>query len=330
MTPAELSRTVARAVRRAVDEGALSVPVPERVRVERPRPGGRGDYATSAALQLAGPAGMAPRAVAEALRQRIAGTRGIERVEITGPGFLNFTLVPDGSGTVVRTVLAQGLRYGTASGGTEPAGSPGPGPGSNPDPNPGPGPAQAPAPTDRPGRDAARWGALFGGGGDELLVRRESNPLFRVQYAHARSRALLRNGRDLGFRAARADEYDASCERDREAAALVAALADYPAAVEAAAGRGPRPGGATPRVTAPQAPTPYDPTPTASFGAGHRIARQLVVVADAFLAFHVAVLPVGDEKPSAAHRSRLALTEAAGTVLAGGLSLLGISAPEHI
>ncbi|NDZ80012.1 hypothetical protein G3I19_16110, partial [Streptomyces sp. SID10853] len=159
-------------------------------------------------------------------------------------------------------------------------------------------PAPAPAPTDRPGRDAARWGALFGGGGDELLVRRESNPLFRVQYAHARSRALLRNARDLGFGAAYGTAYDASCERDRAAAALVAALADYPAAVETAA--------------------------------GHRIARQLVVVADAFLAFHVAVLPVGDEKPSAAHRSRLALTEAAGTVLAGGLSLLGISAPEHI
>lgn len=240
--------------------------------------------------------------MAEALRQRIAGTRGIERVEITGPGFLNFTLVPDGSGTVVRTVLAEGARYGTGSGGTEPdrgVAAAGPAPGTS-------------GPADHPGLDAARWGALFGGGGDELLVRRESNPLFRVQYAHARSRALLRNARDLGFRAAYGTEYDAACERDREAPALVAALADYPAAVESATGLG------------------NTPTTPASFGAGHRIARQLVVVADAFLAFHIAVLPVGDEKPSAAHRSRLALTEAAGTVLAGGLSLLGISAPEHI
>ncbi|MFJ3694046.1 DALR anticodon-binding domain-containing protein [Streptomyces sp. NPDC090052] len=309
MTPAELSCTVARAVRRAVDEGALSVPVPERVRVERPRPGGRGDYATSAALQLAGPAGMAPRAVAEALRQRIAGTRGIERVEITGPGFLNFTLVPDGSGTVVRTVLAEGARYGTGSSGTEPH------PATAPAGTGGPARGTSATATDHPRLDAARWGALFGGAGAGLLVRRESNPLFRVQYAHARSRALLRNARDLGFRAAYGTEYDAACERDREAAALVAALADYPAAVESATGPGPR---ETPR-TAP-----------ASFGAGHRIARQLVVVADAFLAFHIGVLPVGDEKPSAAHRSRLALTEAAGTVLAGGLSLLGISAPEHI
>ena len=44
----------------------------------------------------------------------------------------------------------------------------------------------------------------------------------------------------------------------------------------------------------------------------------------------VTVLPLGDEKPSAAHRSRLALAEAAGTVLAGGLSALGISAPDRI
>ncbi|MFE2373096.1 DALR anticodon-binding domain-containing protein [Streptomyces sp. NPDC059398] len=340
MTPAELSRTVARAVRRAVDEGALSVPVPERIRVERPRPGGRGDYATSAALQLAGPAGMAPRAVAEALRQRIAGTRGIEQVEITGPGFLNFTLVPDGSGAVVRAVLTEGLRYGLGGAPDAPAA-----PGERDTP-PVPATPDQPAP-DQPALDAARWGALFGGGSDELLVRRESNPLFRVQYAHARSRALLRNASELGFGAASCAEYDAACERDREAAVLVAALADYPGAVESATGPGPRRTSRTARSAAAPAPAPAavtpaapiaastpaaapSPTPTAPFGAGHRIARQLVVVADAFLAFHSTVLPVGDEKPSAAHRSRLALTEAAGTVLAGGLSLLGISAPEHI
>ncbi|OAH15345.1 arginine--tRNA ligase [Streptomyces jeddahensis] len=63
-----------------------------------------------------------------------------------------------------------------------------------------------------------------------------------------------------------------------------------------------------------------------------RLARHLVTTADAFFDFHDAhrVLPVGDEKPSAAHRARLALAEAAGTVLAGGLSLLGIDAPEYV
>lgn len=172
--------------------------------------------------------------MAEALRQRIAGTRGIERVEITGPGFLNFTLVPDGSGTVVRTVLAEGAGYGTGSSGAEPH------PATAPAGTGGPARGTSATATDHPRLDAARWGALFGGAGAGLLVRRESNPLFRVQYAHARSRALLRNARDLGFRAAYGTEYDAACERDREAAALVAALADYPAAVESATGPGPR------------------------------------------------------------------------------------------
>ncbi|WP_032758579.1 DALR anticodon-binding domain-containing protein, partial [Streptomyces alboviridis] len=63
-----------------------------------------------------------------------------------------------------------------------------------------------------------------------------------------------------------------------------------------------------------------------------RVARQLEAVAHAFFDFHDSCppLPSGDEKPSAAHRSRLALAEAAGTVLAGGLSLLGISAPAYL
>ncbi|MBK3534309.1 MULTISPECIES: DALR anticodon-binding domain-containing protein, partial [unclassified Streptomyces] len=71
-------------------------------------------------------------------------------------------------------------------------------------------------------------------------------------------------------------------------------------------------------------------------GARHRapdrVARQLEAVAHAFFDFHDSCppLPAGDEKPSAAHRARLAIAEAAGTVLAGGLSLLGIRAPEHL
>ncbi|GGW34068.1 hypothetical protein GCM10010503_07690 [Streptomyces lucensis JCM 4490] len=68
----------------------------------------------------------------------------------------------------------------------------------------------------------------------------------------------------------------------------------------------------------------------ATHRAPDRLARHLVTVADAVLPFLPAVLPLGEEKPSAAHRARLALAEAAGVVLAGGLSLLGIDAPEHL
>lgn len=68
----------------------------------------------------------------------------------------------------------------------------------------------------------------------------------------------------------------------------------------------------------------------ATHRAPDRLARHLVTLADAVLPFLYTVLPCGEEKPSAAHRARLALAEAAGTVLAGGLSLLGIDAPEHL
>uniref|UniRef100_UPI0022771B0E DALR anticodon-binding domain-containing protein n=1 Tax=Streptomyces cellulosae TaxID=1968 RepID=UPI0022771B0E len=71
-------------------------------------------------------------------------------------------------------------------------------------------------------------------------------------------------------------------------------------------------------------------TAAAAHRAPDRLARHLVTVADAVLPFLGTVLPRGEEKPSAAHRARLALAEAAGTVLAGGLALLGIDAPDHL
>lgn len=112
MTPVELSRTVQRAVRRAVDDGELSVAVPARVVVERPRPGGCGDYSTNVALQLAGPAGRPPRHVAELLSRRLADSPGIAGVEVTGPGFLNLTLAGDDPGALARQILVRGDGYG--------------------------------------------------------------------------------------------------------------------------------------------------------------------------------------------------------------------------
>ncbi|WP_409238860.1 ArgS-related anticodon-binding protein NrtL [Streptomyces sp. PA5.6] len=376
MTPVELSRTVLRAMRHAVDAGELSADVAAsaeagNVRVERPRPGGRGDFATNVALQIARAAGRTPRDVAEVLSSRLAAEPGIAGVDITGPGFLNITLTDARARTdaLVREIHERGRCYGHVHPDTgdvaqihvprelraavladsarrilrsqgvlvrvtcdddkpdDPAwaaalhaldvrvdayGRP-----PEPLPTLRPVPVAAPVPADavrRLGRDAARWALLHPAphdhprvtpeqGGDEHLVQRESNPLFRVQYAYARTRALTRNAAALGFTA----EPDGAPDDTAQAPpALLNALGDYPAAL-ASAGR---------------------------HRAPDRLARQLVVIADAFLAFQSApqgaVLPRGDEKPSAAHRARLALAEAAGTVLAGGLSLLGISAPEFV
>ncbi|MFL9655868.1 ArgS-related anticodon-binding protein NrtL [Streptomyces sp. PB17] len=151
------------------------------------------------------------------------------------------------------------------------------------------------------GRDAGRWALLHPAAhdrprvGDQHLVQRESNPLFRVRYAHARARAASRNAADLGFTAEPGPLADVEPE-------LLAALADHPRVLAAAA----------------------------DHRAPDRLARHLVGVADLALPFLPTVLPRGGEKPSAAHRARLALAEAVGAVLAGGLALLGIDAPDHL
>ncbi|MFE0649608.1 ArgS-related anticodon-binding protein NrtL [Streptomyces sp. NPDC059534] len=344
MTPADLSLTVLHAVRRAVDDGALRVDVPPRVKVERARPGGTGEYATNIALTLARPAGRSALDVAGIIEERLRDVPGLAGVEITGPGFLNFSLRRDAGGELVRVIREAGAAYGhgTALAGTavrfaevteERATlvvgtvvrllrSQG---------------ADASFGGDermyvRPGAydveglgaDAARWALLRAApqdrplDGPPLLVQHERNSLFRVRYAYSRVRRLLANGRQLGITPGDGCGPDASYgpgapswtgpahETDTpyapHAAELLAVLGDHPVVLLAAA-----------RHRAPD-----------------RVARHVEAVADALLGFQHAVLPLGDEKPSAAHRSRLALAEAAGTVLAGGLAVLGISAPDRI
>ncbi|MFD8121069.1 hypothetical protein ACFV3T_08190, partial [Streptomyces albidoflavus] len=135
MTPADLSRAVLSAVRSAVDGGELAVVVPERVVVERPGPGGAGEWASNVALRLAREAGRSPREVAEVLRGRLAAAPGIAGVEVTGPGFLNVTLAGDSGG-------AQG----------------------HPEPPPGGGARAGGAPRGAPAGGAGRAGPRGGGG----------------------------------------------------------------------------------------------------------------------------------------------------------------------
>ncbi|MFE1774039.1 ArgS-related anticodon-binding protein NrtL [Streptomyces sp. NPDC059008] len=342
MTPAELSRTVLRSVRGAVEEQELSVPVPGRIVVQPPPRPGCGDYASNVALQLAKPAGRPAREVAEILRKRLAGSAGIARVEIAGPGFLNFTLGEGAQAALVREVLAQGERYGdrSAEGGPAAVGTAtGRGarevvvaealarieaaagrrpqdPATRGDADARPAASEELAAlVDRLGSDEARWILLRPAAHDpvrvpERVVQRESNPRFRVQYAHARTRALVRGARELGFTGepgevgAPVAVTVADGPADHCLQSLHTLLATYPSAVETAA-----------RLRAPD-----------------RVVRHLEATADAFFRWHDAFvpLPVGDEKPSAVHRARLALAEAGGTVLANGLRLLGISAPEHL
>ncbi|MET9222059.1 ArgS-related anticodon-binding protein NrtL [Streptomyces sp. NPDC003300] len=328
MTPAELSRTVLSTVRRAVAAGELGVEVPERVVVQRPPRPGCGDYATNVALQLAGAAGRPPRQVAEILSRRLSAEPGIALVEIAGPGFLNITLNAWAYADVVRQVRAQGPEYGTGDGLAGEAGgvaaeegavraqavaeavnrllrAAGAAPAAAEER------VTAAEPQDDPvarlGPDAARWSLLRPPAedpprtDDTFLAQRESNPLFRIRYAHARTRALLRNAHDLGVEIESTvdDPYHHPAETE-----LLGLIADFPRVIETAARR----------------------------RAPDRLARHLERLSDAFLRFHdeCPALPKGDEKPSAVHAARIRLADATGIVLANGLHLLGISAPDRV
>ncbi|AXQ31491.1 arginine--tRNA ligase [Solimonas sp. K1W22B-7] len=71
-----------------------------------------GDFQTNLALQLAKPLGLPPRAVAEKLLQKLPASAQVAKVEIAGPGFINFFLNKSAFQAVVAEVLKQGADYG--------------------------------------------------------------------------------------------------------------------------------------------------------------------------------------------------------------------------
>ncbi|GFN07152.1 hypothetical protein Smic_57080 [Streptomyces microflavus] len=404
MTPADLSRTVLHAVRRAVDENALRAPVPARVRVERTRPGGSGDYACAVALQLAGPAELPALEVARILRERVAAEPGIGRVEITGPGFLSFTLdVPSDSDlAVLDAVREQGIAYGHGGAlrdeilqfhharevraavtahavrrllvsqgarvriSCDEAGGPewsrlgvtvdayGTPPVPLPRIRPVPAGATAGELLERLGADAVRWGLLRPAGhdraplGDDLLV--QGRPTRSSASGTPTPGPAPSPGAPPPWGSPRSPESPWSPSRTRVPTSPRPKAPLTPRTRSPPRTKAPTPRTRAPspsRMQPPPLPAPRSPRPplldlladhpgvllaAARHRAPDRVARQLEAVAHAFFDFHDSCppLPSGDEKPSAAHRSRLALAEAAGTVLAGGLSLLGISAPAYL
>ena len=84
--------------------------------LESPKVAAHGDFATTAAMQLAKPLQRNPRALAESLcgdlMQQPAFARWVAALEIAGPGFINIRLKPEATQQVVRAALAQGERFG--------------------------------------------------------------------------------------------------------------------------------------------------------------------------------------------------------------------------
>jgi arginyl-tRNA synthetase len=128
------------------------------------------------------------------------------------------------------------------------------------------------------------------------------NPVFYVQYAHARICSILRNAASLGV--ARGDDLDPGLLSHEREADLLKALGDFPSVVAAAA----------------------------ELREPHRVARYLEDLAGVYHKFNDScrVLPLADEPPTDLNRARLWLVEASRIVLANGLGLLGVSAPERM
>jgi len=137
----------------------------------------------------------------------------------------------------------------------------------------------------------------------EMTRKSNDNPVYYVQYAHARLSSILRNGADLGLQVD-LTQFDPSLLSEDRAGDLLRALAEFP------------------RVVA----------RSAELREPHRIARYLEDTAASFHKFYdvCRVLPHGDEETSPTHLARLALVAATRQVIANGLDLLGVTAPERM
>ncbi|GAA2854089.1 arginine--tRNA ligase [Microbacterium arabinogalactanolyticum] len=136
----------------------------------------------------------------------------------------------------------------------------------------------------------------------ELLQKRTNdNPVFYVQYAHARTHNVARNAADSGVDRS---EFAPELLVHETEGALLGALQEFPRIVAFAA-----------EVREP-----------------HRIARYLEELAGLYHRWYdnCRVIPKGDDPIETVHRTRLWLNDAAGQVLRNGLELLGVSAPERM
>jgi arginyl-tRNA synthetase len=136
----------------------------------------------------------------------------------------------------------------------------------------------------------------------ELLSKKTNdNPVFYVQYAHARTKQVAKNAASLGVDRSEFLPELLSHETESE---LLAKLSEFPRVVLQAA----------------------------NFREPHRVARYLEEVAGSYHRWYdnCRVTPLGDKPVESVHRTRLWLNDAASVVLANGLSLVGVSAPERM
>ena len=142
---------------------------------------------------------------------------------------------------------------------------------------------------------------------DLLTKAGNENPVYYVQYAHARTANVDRNAESHGFSRYRedgTDAFDPSLLTHETESILLGALTEFPRVVGQAA----------------------------ELREPHRVARYLEALAGDYHSWYheCRVTPLGDEEVTDVHRTRLWLNDATRQVLANGLGLLGVSAPERM
>lgn len=111
----ELKQALDTAVKAVAAEKGYQIPEGFMVRLERPRQEGHGDWATNIAMQLSKPFGVKPRDLAEDIIAKLPKDSVIDRAEVAGPGFMNFTLSANWVTETVKNAIEKGDGYGRSN-----------------------------------------------------------------------------------------------------------------------------------------------------------------------------------------------------------------------
>jgi arginyl-tRNA synthetase len=111
----QLASLIQTAIDTLQSQGVLPADLTPKIQIDRARDSSHGDYACNIAMMLAKPAKCKPRDLAEKIVAAMPDSAQLEKVEIAGPGFINFTLTDAAGFVVVGAVLEAGEAYGRSS-----------------------------------------------------------------------------------------------------------------------------------------------------------------------------------------------------------------------
>ena len=299
VTPELLQTALLRALATIAEARGARLVSPE-VRLRRRTEGREGEWSSTLALHTAGSMNMEPHDLAEAIAEMVAAHPCVAAVTVSGPGFLNISLTRAARGQVAVDIVSAGSI-------ADPADSEFSriesfidsliSSGAEPD--------QAEV---LMSNDASRLMAVDGmrrgpriHDGNLLRKGHWDNPVYRLQFAHAEAHRVRRRAVAAGVDSS---GFDPEALSDSAEVKLLNALADYPRTVSAAASKD-------------------EP---------ERIRDLVEAVAELLVSWTqtTVITPSLDEPITTLHASRLVLDRAAIIVLAAGLRLMGLSAPERM